>query len=138
MLFALTHLNYVAVLVVTIIGFIFGWIWFSLLFGKICKAEMKCDVPEGEKPNMGAQVVKSLIVTFISSVGLAVLIQPHGNFSPRHGAEFGAVVGLLVVGARFLNDAVWSKAPCRLTAVKVGHEVLLFAIQAAILGIWPS
>ena len=37
---------------------------------------------------------------------------------------------------RFLNDGVWAKTPCKWSAIKVGHEVLLFAIQGAILGIW--
>lgn len=36
------HLNYVHVLVVTIAGFLLGWLWHSpVLFGKAWMAEMK-------------------------------------------------------------------------------------------------
>ena len=134
---ALHNLNYVAVLVVAIVGFLFGWIWYSLIFGKASKEAMKCtDAPDAPKTGMGPSMLKAFIFTFISTWGLALLIESHGTLGRRHGAEFGAAVGLLVVGARFLNDGVWAKTPCKWTAIKVGHEVVLFAIQGAILGIW--
>ncbi len=134
---ALHNLNYVAVLVIAIVGFLFGWIWYSLIFGRASKEALACgEAPEAPKPGMGPSMIKAFLFTFISTWGLALLIESHGTFGRRHGAEFGAAVGLLIVGARLLNDGVWARTPCKWTAIKVGHEVLLFAIQGAILGIW--
>jgi hypothetical protein len=136
---AMHDLNYLHVIVVGVIGYLIGWIWFSLLFGRVMKAEMKCDTPaDGSmpRPNMAGKLLASLIATLVSTWGLALLIESHGTLGRRHGAEFGLAVGILIVGARFKNDAVWSKPPCRLFAVKIFYEIVLFAVQGAILGVW--
>lgn len=136
---AMHDLNYLHVIVVGVIGYLIGWFWFSLVFGKAMKADMKCEAPvEGEKPrpNIAATALASLIATLVSTWGLALLIQAHGTLGKRHGAELGLAIGILIVGARFKNDAIWAKPPCRLTAIKVLHEIVLFAVQGAILGVW--
>jgi hypothetical protein len=138
---ALHHLNYVAVLVVAIVGFIFGCVWCRLVYSGSCKSCDTAAAPEGEKPaeqksGVVCRAVKSFVFTLVSTWGLALLIESHGTLGRRHGAEFGAAVGLLIVGARFANDGAWRKTPSRTTATTIAHEVLLFAIQGAILGIW--
>jgi hypothetical protein len=133
---AIHELNYLAVLGVAIIGYIFGFIWFMLIFGKASKAAMNAGAPEGEKRGIALPMIKSFVLTLISTLGLAILVEAHGAYGRRHCGEFAAVVGVLVVGARLLNDGVWKKTPCKLLAISFGHEVLLFTIQGTIFGMW--
>jgi hypothetical protein len=137
MIEAFRQLNYVLVVAVTIIGFAFGAIWYSLLFGKAWTAEMKLPPGSpGEKPSMLPYMLKALLTTFVSTLGLAWIIELHPVFGPRHGASLGLVVGLLIVGARYANSGVWERRSCKLLAINIGHEVLLFVGQGAILGWW--
>jgi Protein of unknown function (DUF1761) len=138
MLSAFHQLNYFpAVLGATIAGFLFGAIWYSLLFGKAWRVEMKIPPgPPGEEPSMVPGMIKGFICTFISTVALAWVIALAGTMGMRHGAALGAGLGLLLVGARYANNAIWERKSCKLIAINVGHEVLMFAIQGAILARW--
>ncbi len=138
MLSAFHELNYFpAVLVATIVGFLFGAVWYSLLFGKMWRAEMKIPPsPAGEQPSMAPGLIKGFLCTFVSSVALAWIIALAGTTGMRHGAALGAGLGVLLVGARFANTAIWEKRSCKLVAINVGHEVLMLAIQGAILACW--
>ena len=136
---ALTHLNYLAVLVTAVAGFMIGWLWYSVLFGKAWRAEMKiteAQMKESQAKGMAKYFAQGLIFTLLSTVGLAVLLRAHGTTDWVKGAELGAFVGLLVVGARLLNSGVWENRSLRLSAINVGHEVVMFAVQGAILAAW--
>ena len=138
MISAFHELNYFpAVLAATIVGFAFGAIWYSLLFGKMWRAEMKV-LPSaaGENPSMVPGLIKGFLCTFVSSVALAWLIALAGTTGSRHGAALGAGLGLLLVGARLANTAVWERKSWKLIAINTGHEVVMFALQGAILARW--
>jgi hypothetical protein len=137
---AVFSLNFLAVIVSTIAGFVLGWLWYSpVLFAKPWMAEMKI-TPEAMKAaaekGMAVYFTKSLVYTLLSTFGLAVLIAAHGSSGALAGAKLGAFVGLFVVGARLVNGGTWEQRSARLLAINVGHEVVLFALQGAILAAW--
>lgn len=136
---ALTHLNYLAVLVTAVAGFMIGWLWYSVLFGKAWMAEMKiteAQMKESQAKGMAMYFAQGLLFTLLSTLGLAVLVRAHGTTDWVKGAELGAFVGLLVVGARLLNSGVWENRTIKLSVINVGHEVVMFAVQGAILALW--
>ena len=138
MIDALVSLNYLAVLVVAIIGFMFGWLWYSVLCGKAWMAEMKLteEAIAACKPKMGRIMTTGFVLTLASTFGLAWLMRAHGSATALSGVQFGGMVGVLVVGARFLNGGLWEQRSLRLQAITVGHEVVLYAVQGAILAAW--
>ena len=110
-----------------------------MLFGKAWKAEMKITdekMKEAAKQGMAKFFIPGFIYTLLSTVGLAVLIRAHGTMACVKGAELGAFVGLLLVGARLLNSGVWEQRSFKLSAINIGHEVVMFAVQEAILAVW--
>ena len=135
MMSALHSLNYLTVIASTIIGFLIGAVWYMFLFGKTWAAEMGITIPApGEpRPPMTGKMVQGLIFTFVSTVGLALVLAISGHVSWKHGAARGAVIGLLIVGARYANSAIWEKKSAKLQAINIGHEVAVFAVQGAIL-----
>ncbi len=136
---ALFSVNYVAVIVVTIAGFLLGWLWYSpVLFAKPWMVEMKI-TPDSIKTsnlNMPRLFGTGLMLTLISTFALAWLLRGQGVIGLLHGAEFGGVVGLLIVGARLANGGLWEQRSLRLQTINIGHEVALFALQGAILATW--
>jgi Protein of unknown function (DUF1761) len=134
----LSSLNYLHILVATIAGFVLGWIWYSALFGKIWSAEMKIteEMMNAGKSKMPLMMLKGLIYTFISTIGLAMVLALHPVPTWVKGAEIGAAVGLLLVGARMLSTGLWEQKSCKLQAINIGYEVLMFALQGAILAYW--
>lgn len=134
------HLNYLHVLVVGVAGFMIGWIWYSFLFGKAWMQEMKI-TEEMMKENcakkgMAGYFIKGFLFTLLGTFGLAALIAAHGSPNWKHGAAFGVFVGVFGPVVRMLNGSVWEERSLRLQAINVGHEIVLYAVQGAILGAW--
>jgi hypothetical protein len=140
MMQAILSLNYLAVLVVTIAGFLLGWLWYSpLLFVKPWMAEMKFTaeaMKAAAAKGMARYFAMGLACALVSTFGLAVLIRAHGSPGWLKGAEFGLFVGVCVVGARLFNGGIWENRSLRLQAINLGHEVALFVLPGAILGVW--
>jgi|GEM_PF-357222 len=138
---AIIHLNYVHVLIVTVAGFVLGCLWsHGPLFGKAWMAEMKF-TPESMEAAMKRQCMVTFFIkgfgfTLLGTFGLAVLIAAHGAPNWKHGAAFGAFVGLFGPGVRLLNGAVWENQSVKLQAINLGHEVAIYALQGALLGAW--
>ena len=135
------HLNYVHVLVVAVAGFILGCLWLhGPLFGKPWMAEMKMTKESMEaamkEQGMTKVFLKGFTFTLLSTFGLAVLIAVHGSSNWKHGAAFGLFVGVFGSGMRLLDFAVWENKSVKLQAINFGHEVVVYALQGAILGAW--
>jgi len=137
---AFNQLNYLAVLGTTVAGFLLGWLWYSpVLFAKPWMAEMKITpekMKEAAEKGMAKFFLQGFIYTLVSTLGLAVLIKAHGTTDGLKGAELGAFVGLFFVGARLLSASVWECRSFKLSAINLGHELVLFALQGAILAVW--
>jgi hypothetical protein len=127
------------VFVVAAAGFLLGWLWYSpLMFNKAWVIEMQnsSQALANLKGRMGPATAVAFFFTLLSTFGLAVLINEHHTASALRGAEFGAFVGAIVVGSRMLSSSVWENRSARLLRINLGHEIVLFALQGALLGCW--
>jgi len=146
MLQAIQSLNYLAVLVTAVVGFLLGWLWYSVLCGKAWMAEMKIteeSMKAAAEKGMAKFFATGFAYTLLGTFGLAALIKAHqlghqmsGSGLWLKGAEFGLFVGLFVVGMRMLNGSMWEQRSRKLQAINLGHELALFTLQGAILGAW--
>jgi hypothetical protein len=134
------QLNYLHVLVVTIAGFLIGWIWYGMLFGRVWMAEMKItrETIDAQKAagGMAAFMLRGFVLTFLGTFGLAALVAAHGAPNWKHGAAFGLFIGVFVSAVRISNGANWEKKSLKLQLINAGHEAMLYAVQGAILGAW--
>jgi hypothetical protein len=62
------HLNFTAVLIATIATFVFGYVWYTLLFGKMWAAEMKMDMTQ--KPPASV-MIRGMIMMVIGNFLMA-------------------------------------------------------------------
>ena len=140
MMDAIASLNYVALLAVTVVGFMIGWLWYSpVLFAKAWIAEMKFteeSMKEAARKGMAGYFIRGFLYTLLGTFGLAVLINAHGSTGALAGVKFGLFVGVTIAGGRLLNASVWENRSMRLMGITLGHEVVLFIVQGAILGVW--
>jgi hypothetical protein len=127
------------VFVVAAAGFLLGWLWYSpVMFNRAWVIEMQnsSQALANLKGRMCQATTVAFIFTLLSTFGLAVLIDAHHTMGAVKGAEFGAFVGGIVVGSRILNGAVWENRSARLLRINLGHEIVLFTLQGALLACW--
>jgi hypothetical protein len=131
------NLDYFHVVVVAIVGFAFGALWYSpVLFLKAWVAEMKLAgdaEPGGGGP---ARMLGAFLCTLVSTTVLAVLVVDHRSHGVVHGAELGLLVGAGLVAARQGVTGIFERRSLRLFLISAGHDVVLCVLQAAILTCW--
>jgi energy-converting hydrogenase Eha subunit H len=139
MIHALTHLNPVAILAVSVLGFLIGGLWYSpLLFVRAWMAEMKItpETMKSQSKGMFRTMGSALLLTLVSTATLATLLSAHGVAGPVKGAGFGLFVGAGLVAAREGTNALFELRTLRHFAIVAGHDVALLVVQGAILAVW--
>jgi Protein of unknown function (DUF1761) len=138
---AIESLRLVPVLVVSLVGFFLGALWFSpLLFVKAWLAEMKI-TPEmmraaQKEPGARTMLPKAFALTVLSTFTLAALLAANHTSGALKGLELGIFVGVGIIVARTGVNAVFERRTLRHFIISSGHDVVLLAIQGAILGVW--
>jgi hypothetical protein len=139
MTYALTHLSLVTLLVVTVLCFGLGGLWFSpFLFSKAWMADAGI-TPEmwKAKPGQGPKAMAgTFLLTFISTTVFATLVSALHVAGALKGAEFGFLVGAGLVATRAGTNALFEMKTLRHYLIVSGHDVALFVMQGAILGVW--
>jgi hypothetical protein len=131
-------LSPLAVIVVSIIGFVFGGLWFSpLLFVKAWMAEAKITPESARAAGWGkSRLAATFAMTLVSTLALAVLAAALGVSSPLKGAELGLLVGAGLLASRQATNALFEMRSLRHFLVVSGHDVAQFTLLGAILAVW--
>jgi hypothetical protein len=141
MINAIESLSILRVLVVSVVGFFLGALWFSpLLFVKAWLAEMKY-TPEmlagfRKEPGSKLMLPKCFLWTILSTVTLATLLAANHTSGALKGLELGLFVGVGLVASRESVNGMFERHTVRHRLIASGHDVALLALQAAILGVW--
>ena len=140
MMHAIMSLNYVAVVVTAITGFLIGWLWYSpLLFAKAWMAEMKFTeetMKEAAKQGMAKTMLTAFVFTVLMTFALAALVRAHGSAGWLAGAKLGGFVGAGLLATRMAVNNQFEQRSWKLWAINAGHEVVMCVVAGAILAAW--
>lgn len=138
--------NYLAVLGVAVVGFVFGALWHGPLFGKmwmrlsgISDAEAKTMKEKG-MPNMGRTFFLSFVAQFLTSVVITyalIFTSAYLSISPVSAglmAAFWTWLGFVVPTS--LNSVLWEKRTWSLWCFNSTYYLVLFFIMGVLLGLW--
>ncbi len=140
MMHAIMNLNYVAVIVTSIVGFLIGWMWYSpMLFAKSWMAENKfteASMKETAAKGMAKTMITAFVFPVVMTWTLAALIAAHGSEGWLAGAKFGAFVGFGLVAANSAVCQQFERRSWKLWAINSGHAIAMCAVAGAILAVW--
>lgn len=134
------EISMTGILVATVVNFIIGFLWYSVIFGKAWAAEMKFDM--SVKPPASA-MVKGMLLNVVGCFLMAyVLAHNNAAWSFVPGIDKMSLIGRVVNAAVFtwlgfyiptdLNAIAWEMKSWKLFFINTSyHLVMLFA--AAIL-----
>ncbi len=130
-------LNYFAVVVAAVVGFMFGWLWYGVLFSK----SWLNAVGKTEEQTKGAPSPVPFVISFIALVVMAwVLAGVIGHLGPgevtfRNGVISAFFVWLgFVITTLAVNNA-FQGTKRALTLIDGGHWLGVLLLQGAVIGL---
>lgn len=136
---ALTDLNWLAVLVATVVFFALGGLWYSnLLFGKIWSRAVGWEMDGDEKPPVTIYLMP-LVTCFVTSVAVAMLAKGTGTDTVGEAIALGVVTGLGVAAMALLVTGFFDPKkpqPMAWVAITAGYHVLGILAVSVIVALW--
>jgi hypothetical protein len=128
-------INYIAILVATVVNFFVGFVWYSVLFKNPWAKEM--GMPTDAQPPAGA-MVRGLVMGFIGNFLMAYVFS-HNNA----GMDKMSMMGNIMSAAGFtwlgfylpvdLNTVAWEGKSWKLFAINTGYHFTIVLVAATIL-----
>lgn len=126
--------NHLAVLVAAIVYFLFGWLWYSLLFASQWMALV--GKPMGGSPSPSLLVESFLLGLVLAYATAIALSRRPEDLTLTQGISFAVFMGLAIYGSQTLNNALYEGRPIGLWLIDTGYVVFGFALIGAIVGGW--
>lgn len=130
-------INHVAVITVTLLSFMFGWIWYGPLFQDAWAKAVGLTLAEIQANPPGLGVWITNIVTILSTVyALAWLFTKLKVESLIDGVRYAFVIGFVFVLLSRMTSDMFAKNPYELTWITGGYDLARIVIAGAILSVW--
>jgi hypothetical protein len=132
----LGQINWIAVLVATIAGFLLGGLWFSpLMFANKWMAALGKAKDDMGKP--GPALILSFVVTLITAATLAVLLRIMPLTTTPGAFRLGLTIGIVFYALATASDFAYTGWPRTIYWIQASYHVLMIAVMAVILAAWP-
>lgn len=129
-------LNWLAIIVSTLVFFGLGAIWYTpLAFGKMWMKETGITKERAQKANMPKIMGLTLLFTFIMAVNLALFMN-----SPEIGASEGAMYGFFTgfgwIAMSIFVTGQYEFRSTRYMLIHAGYNIIGLTMMGLILGAW--
>ena len=129
------RLNHLAVWIAAIVYFLFGYLWYGLLFKTTWTALMGGAMAAPSAPLYIESFVLGLILAY--ATGIALSRRPE-DLTVAQGISFAIFMGIALYATQTLTTALYSQTPLVLWLINAGYVVIGFAIIGAIVGGWHA
>jgi hypothetical protein len=127
------RLNHLAVFVAAIAYFVWGYLWYGLIFTKAWMALIG-PIPMNSAPST---YIQSFIAGWIMAYCAGIALTKNEADQPaRHGVEFGLFMGIGLIATAMYNGYLYTSKPLGLWAIDAGYCVSGLAIMSAIVSGW--
>lgn len=128
-------MNHLAVWVAAIVYFLFGYLWYGVLFTAAWTSLMGTQMAAGTPALYVESFVLGLILAY--ATGMALSRRPE-DLTVSQGISFALFMGIALYATQTLNTALYAHTPLMLWLINTGYVVIGFAIIGAIVGGWKS
>ncbi|TFG26021.1 MAG: DUF1761 domain-containing protein [Promethearchaeota archaeon] len=128
-------INIWAILVITVIYFILGGLWFTpFLFGKAWAKALNFNLDErNPKPK---HFISALIANFITTLFLALLLELIGFYDLLIALIVAVIIGIGFVLPIGLIDVIFEEKNFKAYLIDAGYHIVGIIIAGLILGAW--
>ena len=132
--------NYIAIIVATIIGYAIGALWYSpLLFGTQwmkLQGFTKRDMLRAKQRGMAKAYILTFIAVLVMALVLSLLVEVFGNGNFWSGALVGFWVWLGFLATTQIGMVFWEDKPFSLYLLTTAHYLVTLVLAGGILAVW--
>jgi biotin transporter BioY len=132
-------MNWLAVLCAGAAYWFLGFIWYSLLFGKIWAAEQirhRGECGSAEKKEFAGMMMATFVSNLVAAAGLAFLLRRTGIVDLPHALKLGAGLAVAFDITTLTIVHVWERKPTKIWMIDASYHLFGCMIAAAILVSW--
>ncbi len=129
------RVNWLAIVIADVVYFLFGYLWYDVLFKAMWIAETSKVNPQYTMVTGWYPFAVALVMGFFSAYGIARALAWRGDINPTRGAIIGASLGALIFGTMTWMGYAYSGFGMALGWINIGFVVVGLGIQGLILGI---
>lgn len=122
--------DYVAVLVAAIVGYIVGFLWYGPLFGK---AWLKLSGIKPKRENMAPKMLAGFIATVVMTVALSHVLAYTQASTIMDAVKVAFFLWIGFFATTMLGIVLWEGKPVKLYAINALHYLVVLAVAGAIL-----
>lgn len=132
---SLAGINWLAVVVATVIAFAVGGLWYSkALFGNAWMEDVGLTEEAVSSANMPKTFGGTFVLQFLAMTVLAALLGSDSSW--QSGLQTGLLISVFLIATAYGITYLFEQRPMRLFMVNAGYYVVLFAIAGTLLGFW--
>jgi Protein of unknown function (DUF1761) len=131
---AAANVNWLAILIAPLLGFVLGGLWYGPLFGKAWMRASGVTEDQARAGNNPKKFALVYVLNLIASFSLAMFIGPNADW--RFGLTAGALTGLTFISMALGVTYLFESRPFRLLLINGAYQTLMFAGMGLILGAW--
>jgi len=128
-----SKLNWLAIVVATVLTFLLGGAWYGPLFGKVWQRHMALS-DDTLRQNLPRTFGLAFVFALVSAVNLALFLGPTATLAFGVGA--GAATGIGFVATSLGVTYAFGRRPLALALIDAGYHAVGFTMMGALLGAW--
>lgn len=133
-------LNWLAILIASLVGFVIGWLWYGPLFGKQWMTSIGKTEDELGQGNRAKVFGFTFVFQFIMATFLAMFFYADStsvsSMTGGTGAYYGLLAGFGWVATASGIDALFEQRSWNYILINAGYWILVFVLMGWILGAW--
>jgi hypothetical protein len=139
-------INFIAVIVATVVNFILAFVWYTPLFGKAWAIEKGLNPDEKPSSSMYMRGIVFMLIgnfllawVFAHNIAAWTFVPDMANSTPFSNAMMSAIftfLGFYLPGQ--LSATVWAKHSWKLFFIETGYQLLALIAAAFILCYWKA
>ena len=132
-------INYLAVLAVSIINMLLGWLWYGFLFAKTrirLHGFTSKDLEKAKEKGMRKTYLISFISTIIMVLVLSLLLNLTGAARISQGLMLGFAVWLGFIATTTLGPVLWEGKSFKLYLLNNAYNLLSLLLMSVVLVLW--
>jgi uncharacterized protein DUF1761 len=132
-------MNWLAILCAGVAYWVLGYVWFSLLFGKVMAAEQTRYRGERSPPTgaeMGAKMLGTFVCNLIAAGAMAYLFKRTAIADLNHALRLATAVGIGFAGTALTMNHIWESKPTKIWMIDAGYNFVGAILMAMIMVSW--